>query len=156
MFLLETSILVKKKIYLYQGSKSKKSLGRLLATNWRNIVVRCKFLLASLYNVNDAAQGLWYISQGREAVKLWNSGKSAKFTKGCIILWNSVEILSNTCLYNIFESYLSKFILKLRHWNVQTTSQNYRGKIMLWFYRLLFAKFAPKIPAKLANFSATY
>ena len=26
-----------------QGSKLKKSLGRLLATNWRNIVARCKF-----------------------------------------------------------------------------------------------------------------
>ena len=32
-----------------QGSKLKKSSGRLLATNWRNIVARCKFLVASLY-----------------------------------------------------------------------------------------------------------
>ena len=24
-------------------------------TNWRNLVTRCKFLVASLYNVNDAA-----------------------------------------------------------------------------------------------------
>ena len=24
-------------------------------TNWRNIVARCKFLVASLYNVNDVA-----------------------------------------------------------------------------------------------------
>ena len=43
-----------------QGSKLKKSSGRLLATNWRNIVARCKFLVASSYKVNDAAhsQGL--------------------------------------------------------------------------------------------------
>ena len=26
--------------------------------NWRNIVARCKFLVASLYNVNDAAHGI--------------------------------------------------------------------------------------------------
>ena len=38
-----------------QGSKLKKSSGRLLATNWRNIVARCKFLVARSYNVNDAA-----------------------------------------------------------------------------------------------------
>ena len=41
-----------------QGSKLKKSSGRLLATNWRNIITRCKFLVASLYNVNDAAHSL--------------------------------------------------------------------------------------------------
>ena len=38
-----------------QGSKLEKFSGRLLATNWRNIVAKCKFLVASLYNVNDAA-----------------------------------------------------------------------------------------------------
>ena len=37
----------------------------------------------------------------------WNSGKSAKFTKTRKIPWNSVEILSNTYLYNIFETYFS-------------------------------------------------
>ena len=36
-----------------QGSKLKKSLGHLLATNWRNIVARCKFSVASLYNQNN-------------------------------------------------------------------------------------------------------
>ena len=36
-----------------------------------------------------------------------NSGKFAKFTKTPKILWNSVEILSNTCLYNLFETYFS-------------------------------------------------
>ena len=33
-----------------------------------------------------------------------NSGKSAKFTKTCKIPQNSLEILSNTCLYNLFET----------------------------------------------------
>ena len=36
-------------LYTDQGSKLKKSSGRLLATNWRNVVARCKFLVASLY-----------------------------------------------------------------------------------------------------------
>ena len=40
------------------GWKLKKSLGCLLATNWRNIVARCKFKVASLYNVNDAAHSM--------------------------------------------------------------------------------------------------
>ena len=30
----------------------------LLATNWRNIVAGCKFLVASLYNVNDAIHSM--------------------------------------------------------------------------------------------------
>ena len=46
---------LRKPIKKSQGSKLKKSLGQLLATNWRNIVARCKFLVASLHNVNDAA-----------------------------------------------------------------------------------------------------
>ena len=40
------------------GLKIKKSSGRLLVTNWRNIVTRCKFLVVSLYNVNDAAHNM--------------------------------------------------------------------------------------------------
>ena len=40
------------------GLKIKKSSGRLLVTNWRNIVIRCKFLVVSLYNVNDAAHNM--------------------------------------------------------------------------------------------------
>ena len=39
---------------LLQGSKLKKSSSRLLATNWRNIVTRCKFLVTSLCNVNES------------------------------------------------------------------------------------------------------
>ena len=42
----------------FSGLEIKKSSGRLLATNWRNIITRCKFLVASLYNVNDAAHSL--------------------------------------------------------------------------------------------------
>ena len=29
-----------------------------MATNWRKIVARCKFLVASLYNVNDTAHSM--------------------------------------------------------------------------------------------------
>ena len=39
-----------------QGLKLKKIL-RFLA-NWRNIVAKCKFLAASLYNVNDTAHSM--------------------------------------------------------------------------------------------------
>ena len=42
----------------FQGSKLKTSSSSLLATNWRNIVARCKFLVASLYNVNEAAYSM--------------------------------------------------------------------------------------------------
>ena len=40
------------------GLKIKNPSGHLLATNWTNIVARCKFLVASLYNVNDAAHSM--------------------------------------------------------------------------------------------------
>ena len=40
-------------ITLEQSSKLKKWLGHLLATNWRNIVARCKFSVASLYGQNN-------------------------------------------------------------------------------------------------------
>ena len=39
---------------LFMGSKSEKSS----ATNWRNIVARYKFLVASLYNVNDTTHSM--------------------------------------------------------------------------------------------------
>ena len=42
----------------FKGLKLKKSSGRLLATNWRNIVTKCKFLVASLYNVNDTTHSM--------------------------------------------------------------------------------------------------
>ena len=41
--------------HVNQASKLKKSSIRLLTTNRRNIVARCKFLVGSLYNVNDTA-----------------------------------------------------------------------------------------------------
>ena len=84
-----------------QGSKLKKSSGRLLATNWRNIVARCKFLVASSYNVNDAArsQGFWYFapSQSREIHK--NTQNTAKFGRNLIRymsvqhIWNFSQLL---------------------------------------------------------------
>ena len=52
---------------------------------------------------------LWYTGLliFRAVAEPRNSGKSAKFTKTRKIPQNSVEILSNTCLYNIFETYFS-------------------------------------------------
>ena len=47
----------------HAGLEIKKSSGCLLANNWRNIVARCKFLVSSFYNVNDAAQGLEYFAR---------------------------------------------------------------------------------------------
>ena len=86
---------------VYQGSKLKKSSGRLLATNWRNIVARCKFLVASSYNVNDAAhsQGFWYFapSQSREIHK--NTQNTANFGRNLIKymsvqhIWNFSQLL---------------------------------------------------------------
>ena len=43
----------------------------------------------------------------RVVAEPWNSGKSAKFTRTQKIPRNSVEILSNTCQYSIFETYFS-------------------------------------------------
>ena len=86
---------------LKQGSKLKKSSGRLLATNWRNIVARWKFLVGSLYNVNDAtqSQGFWYFAplQSREIHK--NTQNTTKFGRNIINymsvqhIWNFSQLL---------------------------------------------------------------
>ena len=86
--------------FLIQGLKLKKSSVCLLTTNWRNIVARCKFVVASLYNVNDAVHSI-------RVSDIWRGCGATKFTKTCEIPQNSLEILSNTCWYNIFETYLS-------------------------------------------------
>ena len=65
----------------------------------RNIVARSQFLVASLYNVNDAAHSI-----GASHIYCFHG--ATKFTKTCEIPQNSLEILSNTCRYNIFETYL--------------------------------------------------
>ena len=104
-----------------QGSKLKKSSGRLLATNWRNIVARCKFLVASLYNVNDTAhsQGFWYF------VLL----QSRKFTKTCKIPQNLVEIVSTTCLYNIFLSYCGYLVALNLYIYLETSSLKHANNV---------------------------
>ena len=84
---------------LLQGSKLEKSSGRLLATNWRNIVARCKFLVASSYNVNDTArsQGFWYFtpSQSREIHK--NTQNTVKFSR------NLIKYMSVQHIWNLFQ-----------------------------------------------------
>ena len=72
-----------------------------MATNWRNIVARCKFLVASSYNVNDEARshGFWYFapSQSREIHK--NTQNTAKFGRNLIKymsvqhIWNFSQLL---------------------------------------------------------------
>ena len=80
-----------------QGSKLKKSLRRLLATNWRNIVARCKFLVASLYNVNDAAhsQGCWYFALSKCHEYHQNTQNTMKFGR------NLVKYMSVQHIWNI-------------------------------------------------------
>ena len=51
---LKPKVTIRKLLAYKAKKKLKKSSGRLLATNWRNIVTRGKFLVASLFNVNDA------------------------------------------------------------------------------------------------------
>ena len=65
-------------------------------TNWRNIVARCKFLVASLYNVNDAAHSQFH---------------AARFTKTRKIPRNSVEILSMSVwhIWNFFQLLVSQY-----------------------------------------------
>ena len=52
-------------------------------------------------------QGFWYFARSRSREIQVNPRNPAKFTKTRKIPRNSVEILSNTCLYNIFETYFS-------------------------------------------------
>ena len=67
---------VEKDELIIQGSKLRKSSGHLLATYWRNIVARCKFLVASLYIANDAAYNIR--ASDIYSTGMRNSGKSAK------------------------------------------------------------------------------
>ena len=52
-------------------------------------------------------QGFWYFARSRSHEIQVNPRNPAKFTKKRKILQNSEEILSNTCLYDIFETYFS-------------------------------------------------
>ena len=81
-----------------QCSKLTKSSGCLVANNWRNIVTRCKFLVASFYNVNDAAQGLWYFTRSWSheiQVNPWNSRKHAKYRNIWYVRYVSVQHIWN-------------------------------------------------------------
>ena len=60
----------------------------------------CQMQIFSGQYVNDTAHRY-------RASDISSRSWAAKFTKTPKILQNSVEILSNTCLYNIFETYLS-------------------------------------------------
>ena len=83
-------------------------------------------------------QGFRYFVRLRSGEIQVNLRYPVKFTKTRKILGNSVEILSNACLYSNFETCLSYwgyllavnlqiYVSKLCHWNVQTTFRNYKA-----------------------------
>ena len=112
---------------LKQGSKLKKSSGRLLATNWRNIVARWKFLVASLYNVNDAtqSQGFWYFapSQSREIHK--NTQNTTKFGRNIINYMSVQHIWNFSQLLGLFTC---RKLVNLSSRNSETTRQRLCAK----------------------------
>ena len=71
-------------------------------------VLSLDLMLYFHYNQNMRySQGFWYFAWSRSHEVQVNPRNPAKFTKTQKIPQNSVEILSNTCLYNIFETYFS-------------------------------------------------
>ena len=112
---------------LKQGSKLKKSSGRLFATNWRNIVATCKFLIASLYNVNDAAQsqGFWYFawSLNREIHK--NTQNTPKFGRNLIKYMSVQHIWNFSQLLGLFTC---RKLVNLSSRNSKTTRRRLRAK----------------------------
>ena len=101
-----------------------------MATNWRNMVAKCKFLVASLYNVpvNDAAhcQGFWYFapSQSREIHK--NTQNTAKFGR------NPIKYMSVQHMWN-FSHLLGLFIcckLVNLSWNLVTETCKQRPETL--------------------------
>ena len=52
-------------------------------------------------------QDFWYFARSQSCKIHVNLQNPSKFTKTRKILWNSVKISSNACLYNIFETYFS-------------------------------------------------
>ena len=96
--------------FLKTGLRIKKSSGRLLVTNWRNIVARCKFVVVSLYNVNYAAHSMVQsirfhclkISRTEVSINLevnwicvcnlahflWRKQNKVRWTKKCLLNFN--------------------------------------------------------------------
>ena len=66
----------------------------------------CNFIRCAV-SFQSFSQGFWYFARSRSREIQVNPRNPAKFTKTRKIPRNSVEILSNTCLYNIFETYFS-------------------------------------------------
>ena len=83
-----------------------------------------KILNAMKYITNT--QGFWYFARSRSREIPVNPRNLAKFTKTQKIPRNLVEILSNTCLYNIFETYFSD-----RGYFLATNLQIYLGTSLL-------------------------
>ena len=100
-----------------QGSKFKKSSGRLLATNWRNIVARCKFLVASLYNLNDAVHN----TRASDKKHVRNTAKFAR---------NLIKYMSMQHIWNLSRLLRLFNCQKLANlsWNFITTRSEQRPK----------------------------
>ena len=72
-----------------------------MATNWRNIVAKCNFFVAILYNVNDAAhcQGFWYFTPSQSCEIHKNTQNTVKFGRNLIKymsvkhIWNFSQLL---------------------------------------------------------------
>ena len=69
---------------LSEEEGNKKTSGRLLVTNWKNIVARCRFLVPSLNNLNDTAHSM---------------ARSIRFD--CLIVCSSPEV-NNVKLFSNF------------------------------------------------------
>ena len=82
---------------------------------YKELQIACKKLSSKKYIHSmsrpflewDPCQGFWYFTWSRSRKIQVNPRNPAKFTKTRKMPRNSVEILSNTCLYNIFETYFS-------------------------------------------------
>ena len=66
----------------------------------------CNFIRCAVC-FQSFSQGFWYFARSRSREIQVNPRNPAKFTKTRKIPRNSVEILSNTCLYSNFETCLS-------------------------------------------------
>ena len=76
-------------------------------TPWIKLNHNIYNIVHSLPTTHHSRQGFWYFARSRSREIQVNPWNPVKFTKTRKVPQNLVEILSNTCLYNIFETYFS-------------------------------------------------
>ena len=75
---------------------------------WHMVISNVQYYELSWWYLRlSVSQGFWYFAQLRSREIQVNPRNPVKFTKTRKILQNWVKILSNRCLYNIFETYFS-------------------------------------------------